>query len=223
MQQVWDFLKSDAGRVTLSIAAIVASAAVAVTLFILNRKRKRLSYQILSRTRLLSVSQEMAGYVRVLVGERQVHDVGLVHLKIVNTGTEPIKSSDFDRPVSFCVNKDATIISAEITETVPAALEPKFDIEASKITLKPMLLNARDSVILKLLVVDFDGTIQPDARVEGADFQEYTLPPLRILVEIGAASGSVSAGLSVLAFSQIFGLLEVRDANELLGNEGQRS
>jgi hypothetical protein len=42
MDKLWDFLKSDSGRPTLAIAAIIISATIAITLFILNRKRKSL-------------------------------------------------------------------------------------------------------------------------------------------------------------------------------------
>jgi hypothetical protein len=217
MNGFWGFLTSDAGRVTLSILAIVASATIAITLFVLNRKIKRLSYQIISRTRLLSVSQEMAGYVRVLVGDQQVRDVGLVRLKIINTGTEPIKSSDFDRPVSFGVNEDASIILAEIVETKPAGLEPKLGQDLTKITLKPMLLNVRDSVTLKLLVADFDGTIVADARVEGAVFQPYAVPPLRRLAGLGAAVGTGVAVLAVGEFVPLLGSALVAAAASLFG------
>jgi hypothetical protein len=88
MQSIWTFLTGNDGRTVITLAAIVISATIAIVIFRLNRKRKALTYEFLSMTRLVSVKEEMAGRIQVLVDRVAVQDVGLVQIRISNTGTE---------------------------------------------------------------------------------------------------------------------------------------
>lgn len=171
MENLWNFLKGDSGRPVLTIATIVISVAVAITLFLLNRKRKSLIYEILSMTRLLSVREEMANRVRVLVDDVPVRDVGLVQIKITNSGTELIRASDFVRPISFVVENGVRIIEAEVSDKRPGTIDAEIQKEDQRVTLLPTLFNSKDSLVLKLLIANFDGVISADARIEGVELK----------------------------------------------------
>lgn len=169
MNQAWDFLKSDGGRSALAIAAILISASVAIGIFLLNRKRKSLVYEYLSMTRLLSMKDEMSGRVRIVVDDVQVKDVGLVEVKIINNGTEPVRVADFIRPISFSVDEGVRIIEAEVSDRKPTTIIADLQKEDRRATLGATLLNSKNSLVIKLLIANFNGNISVDSRIEGVE------------------------------------------------------
>lgn len=174
MDDLWNFLKSDAGRSTIALSAILVSASIAITIYLLNRRRKALVYEILSMTSVLTVKEELSGRVKILFDGESVDDVGLVFIRVMNCGTEPIRISDFVRPISFSVASGTRIIDAEITKKKPQGLEVLLDWSSGRLTIPPTLMNSKDELILKLLIANFGGTIIPDARIEGAEMKQRT-------------------------------------------------
>jgi hypothetical protein len=171
MDKLWFFLKGDNGKPALAIAAIVISTTIAISLYFLNRKRKSLVYEYLALTKLLSMQKEISGRVRILVDDTEVQDVGLVQIRISNTGTEPIRISEFVRPISFSVFRSARIIEAEVSDKTPLNIDAEIVKENQKATLRPTLLNSKNSLVIKLLIANFDGDIAADARIEGVELQ----------------------------------------------------
>ena len=206
MHAFWEFLTGNGGRTVLALAAIVISATIAITIFRLNRKRKSIVYDFLSMTRVVSVQEEMAGRVQVLVDHVPVQDVGIVQIRLTNTGTEPIKASEFVRPITFTVNAPSRIIEASISEKEPASIDAELATDDLRLTLRPTLLNSKDSVVLKLLVSDFDGRISVDSRIEGTELKQQArladskwMPVLLTALKIASSSAGISgADLSFL-------------------------
>ncbi len=172
MDDLWNFLKSDAGRSSIALCAILVSASVAITIFLLNRKRKALIYEILSMTRVLTIKEELSGRVKILFDGETVEDVGLVRIRVMNSGTEPIRASDFVKPVSFSVNEGARIIDAEVTSKRPQGMEASLSWANNGMMISPMLMNSKDELTLKLLVANFNGKIIQDARIEGTELKQ---------------------------------------------------
>jgi hypothetical protein len=171
MNDLWVFLKSDGGRVTLAILAIVVSAAIAITLYLLNRKRKSLVYEALSMTRILTVREKLAGRIRILFDDKEVQDVGLLKVRFTNAGTEPVDASDFIRPISFSISEGARFIEASVVVTTPEGLDASLDAAENKVSVIPTLWNSQDSITLKCLIANFDGRVSFDGRIRGANLE----------------------------------------------------
>jgi len=164
--QVWEFV----GGVFLGLVAII----VTIILWRTQRRRKALSYEIISRTPLLSVEDEVKGKVQILFDGNPVQDIHLVVLKIINSGNVPIVSTDYERPVSLSFGENPRILTAEVSETDPDNLEISVDIQATKVMLDPVLLNGGDSITLKFLVSQLD-EINIDGRIIGVkDIRKHT-------------------------------------------------
>jgi hypothetical protein len=147
---------------------ILAAAAIGVTLalFLIARRRKRLSYE-LSVTRVLSVHEAVKGKVQILFGGEPVRDVALILVDLFNSGNEPIKADDYERPVRFSLGH-GTILSAEVVRVKPKNLKLVMTgFERSSVVLEPLLLNAGDSITIKLLVNEFGGEFSVDGRIAG--------------------------------------------------------
>lgn len=178
----------------LSPPVIVGIMAIAVTvvLFVLQRRKKSLSYEILSSTPLLKPQEELKGRLQILFDSKPVADVYLLLIRISNTGNMPIMADDFERPLSVELGPEARILTLDVSEKRPESLKPVArPKEGGIIMVEPLLLNGGDSFILKVIVSQYDSEkFEIDGRIAGV--REIREPPEKYLqgiamVVVGAA------------------------------------
>jgi hypothetical protein len=195
--QIWQFLGS--------LVAVIALA-VSIYAFVVQRRKKSVSYQVLTATDLLTVKDEISGKLKIFFDEVPIQSASLIIVKIINDGNLPIASTDFERPLSFSCGEGADILSVEVTESSPNTLRPELIVESNKVHLAPMLLNSRDTITFKLLATQFQGEVEPDARIIGISTIKRISGRSRrdntLIVTIGfgvvAVIGLISIGLSHL-------------------------
>ncbi len=159
---------------TVAIIAIIAIV-VTIILYLIQRQRKSLSWEIISNTPLLSIDEEIRGDLQVLFAGKPVHDVQLIIFKIINSGNVPIKSTDYERPIKLKFGENALILTAKVTEKTPSSLETPIKNEGTSVVLEPTLMNEGDSFTIKMLVNQFDDQITVNGRIEGVkDIQKTT-------------------------------------------------
>ena len=191
---MWQFV-----AVLIAISAILISCA----LYWKQRRSKGLSYEILSRTPLLSINEEVKGKLQVLFDKKPVQQVHLVEIMLVNSGNVSILADDFERPVSLSFGEEAQILSASIAETNPDSLQASIVNDGKKVVLTPTLLNQGDLIKTKMLVSKFNNQIAVDGRIVGVkNIQHVSEKLLRrlILMTIGlflVLAGIVNALLSI--------------------------
>ena len=150
------------------VRSILATVAICVTvsLFLIGRRRKRLSYS-LSDTRVLGIHEGVnPSRVQILFDGEAVTEVHLVTITVSNSGNEPVKADDFERALRFTWPQAARILTAEVIETNPQTLAPTIKIGLSEIALDPQLLNSGDFLRIRVLI-NQPGKLSVDARVVG--------------------------------------------------------
>jgi hypothetical protein len=138
---------------------------VAIITFLKQRQRKELSYETISSTSLLR--EEVGGKLKILYDDKIVEKVYLIVVRIANSGNAPIRSDEYERPISLCFGENAQVLTAEVSETNPKSLQPTLTIENTQVVLKPILLNSGDSITIKALVSQYGGQLSVDARIVG--------------------------------------------------------
>ena len=142
------------GDFSLDLKATIAIIALILTLIIALyfqwwRNRKNLSYEILSDTALLTSDEKIREKIQILYEGTPVKDVRLFILKIINNGSQPIKSDDFEKPLSFVFSEDAQILSIETVSVNPDNLDVSVTSQLNKLSIAPILLNSGDFFQLK--------------------------------------------------------------------------
>ncbi len=155
---MWTFV-----GVAIALVAILTTIVLALG----QRKKKRLSYEIVSNTELLGIGEEIRGKVKILYEENEVKNVHLLTVRFVNSGNEPIGTTDYERPVRMMVNDEATILTHEIVDQDPSNLSAEATAEGNMFSIKPLLLNPKDAFSIKTLISDLDGSPRIDGRVKG--------------------------------------------------------
>jgi hypothetical protein len=155
--QIWQFVGATFGFVAIIVSTV---------LYWTQRRRKALSYDIIVSSPLVSAVDEIKGRLEIYFDGKPVQDIHLVGVKIINSGNVPIVSADYERPVSLSFGREAEILSAKALEPNPDSLQASVDIEATRVVLKPVLLNGGDSITLTSLVSGLS-EISVDGRIVG--------------------------------------------------------
>lgn len=155
---VWQFIGA-----ALTFIAIFVSIVRSWT----QRRRKSLSYELLSSVSILSMATELEGRLQLLFQGEQIHKAYLLVIRLSNTGNTPILSSDYERPVCFKFGDNTRILAAEVSETNPGNIEASVIADEQGIKLQPLLLHSGDSIAFKALVSQFDGEVDIDGRIVG--------------------------------------------------------
>jgi hypothetical protein len=147
----------------IAVLAIIVSVILAMKL----RTRKQLSYEILSSQPLLTVNEEAKGRVKILYDNAEVADASLVTFRLANTGNLPIAVSDFVDPLAVNLVEGANCLSAEIVNSDPKNLGASlYDLKGA-ILIRPFLMNAGDSVTVKLLLTGPNARVNVNGRITG--------------------------------------------------------
>jgi hypothetical protein len=155
---IWTF-------VSVIVAAIFG--VISIVLFIKQRRSKKLSYQVLTNTSLLSVASQIKQRVRITLDDKPVEDVSLVEIEIANSGNVPIASGDFEEPITINFGAEAEVLpTPTISSSKPSTLKPALTYKSADITINPVLLNQGDSFIIKALVSRFQKLVI-DGRIVG--------------------------------------------------------
>jgi hypothetical protein len=182
------------------IGAVLAAIAIgiAILLYYRQRRRKRLGYQILANTPVLTVDEEIRGKIKVSYEDIAVRNLQLLLLKFINTGNVPIATVDFERPLSISFGSDAKILSSEVIASSPSDLSPSISATTQGILVAPLLLNPNDYFTIKALVTERQGGVSVTARIIGVERVVYVKESL---IKRGApmfAVGVVSLCLGIV-------------------------
>lgn len=151
------------------IGAIGSVFAVILTIiiYVLTRKKKALSYEVLSEYPLISIDDEIKGKLQLLYDGNPVENVHLLLVKFINSGNIPITTSDFERPLTVHLKGASKVLSAEPIKPSPDNLTVSLNVEDQIITVQPVLMNGGDFFTAKVLIGQYSGSFNVDARVVG--------------------------------------------------------
>lgn len=152
---LWQFV-----AVVLAVLAIIISV-------LLQRRKKALSYEIVSKTPVLSTAEEIAGKLQIRFQGESVQGVYLLVIRIINTGNIPIASSDYERPLSIHFYKETRVLTGEVSQSDPININAQIEVHDQSILIMPVLLNKGDSITIKALVSNYSCMPKFDGRIIG--------------------------------------------------------
>lgn len=207
----------------LAPTATCVAIVVSIILWLLNQKRKELSYSVLWSQPLVNLRGPAKRLLDIRFKGEAVNDAQLILVKVWNSGHLPVTPGEYQSRLQLNFNPGAQIISANVIETHPADLDlrsKKNDegkafiekIDHEKLYLSPILLNAGDYMVFQLVVRNSIGKPQLEGHIQGiAKVQLWKRPTLipRILVGVGILTMAASmllvdpSDLMKMGFDQI--------------------
>ncbi len=184
------------------IGAFVAFMAILISVAVelIRLQHKDLSYRVISITPVLLIAKEMRGRLAVQLDEKSVQDLRRIVVQFMNLGNVPIRSRDYDAPVTFSFGAEVQAIEVQVAETSPATLQAsvKAYLDGARVVVAPVLLNPEDSVTLDILVDGYKG-LEMEGRITGVkDIRE-----VKERIEYSAMKWAVILGLGALLMAAI--------------------
>lgn len=191
----------------LSIVIATVSIIVVIILYLCQRRFKSLVYEKIYRLPVLR-EKEIKEKLKILYDGEPVEGVFIILLNIRNAGNIPIVAQDFYDPIYFKFDDKANILSAEISETNPRDLDIQIKINGPIIIIKPVLLNSGDSILLKVIVCNYnyDSKLEVGGRIVGVKtIKEYPESRART-IKFGMLGGLIMmfAGLTPIIVRTLY-------------------
>lgn len=90
-----------------------------------------------------------------------------VTVRLISTGTEPIKADDFEGNLVIEFSGLVSIESARITKLIPENLRPVHQVHRNKIHVSPLLLNAGDTIEFHVVSTEVPSDVRLATRIAG--------------------------------------------------------
>lgn len=154
----------------------VIGAAVAVVIYLKNRKPKRLQYEIATDQPVLTESRHARwADLSVRLGDKELRHPRVVTVRIANTGKVEAKADDFEKLFRVRSQGRDEIAAAAIVfkakdEDEPRQLEPE-EFSAATVAAPKTLLNPGDWLEYRLLLDGDTGPVRVTAHVAGFSFK----------------------------------------------------
>ncbi|AKF52745.1 hypothetical protein PsyrH_20060 [Pseudomonas syringae pv. syringae HS191] len=141
------------------IFVIFSSIVLPIVLFVVSpwwgslfTDKKELSYKTLSKREISTSSSPSEQWPDIQISYlgKDVSKGSFLTIAIVNTGTIPIKSEDFERPITVHLSNSASVISSKVVELNPTNLEVKINATTEGISIEKLLLNPDDGFAIQI-------------------------------------------------------------------------
>lgn len=151
---------------------------VSIYLWVLNQKRKRLSYRVLSCGPILKVKGSSRKHLSVDFDGTSVDDACLIIVRLTNSGHLPITVGDYTTDLSINFNPGSRVLMADVALSSPADLDDRVrqsdssfglikTLEATRVVLQPVLMNDGDSVTYQIVVRNHRGGLSVRGHING--------------------------------------------------------
>jgi len=174
-----------------SIAGVVA-VIVTVWLFLQGRsdQSKKLEVELIARSTLVDENVTRTKQrIEILYDGRKIPNYTILQFRVVNTGGQPIRSTDYEEHFRLRFANVAEILSIEQVSANPKQLQVTPSVENPSSVLFPsILLNSGDWFILEVSIAPETGkklTTEVTGRIAGVkqiEFKEAIAPPRNVTI-----------------------------------------
>jgi hypothetical protein len=149
----------------VSTVLAVLGIVVPVAIYLSSLPDKALTYQVISETALIG-SLDSLEDIEIKISGEIVTNAAIHLLKIRNSGSEPIKPADFEKPIFIKYAEETKILRTKIKNKTPENISVIKEIEENLVLLQPFLMNPDDEFIVEVLSTSQDLPIL-DIRIAG--------------------------------------------------------
>jgi hypothetical protein len=173
---------------------------VALAVYVAQRQRKRISYEILGNIPLLTIAEENLGGLELVFRGGVVKNSRLFITEISNSGNVPIQPTDYEAPISINFGEGPQVLSAAITRRLPANLSVGVEFSHAKVTFSASLLNSGDSFTTRALISNYEKKPEFGCRIAG----------MNNMIDDGGKMGWLSSSLLLVGVLMLFaGLISI--------------
>lgn len=151
-----------------ALTTVLALAAVLLPAYLwqADQAAHSLTVRLVSSSALELPADSKVHDMQIFVNGEKIASPHIYSLLLVNTGSKPIPTANFETPLQIRTLNEAKLITAQITGSEPAGIPAKLSIEENQIKIQPFLSNPGDQIAMTLVSSGpLDLTVQ--ARIAG--------------------------------------------------------
>lgn len=145
--------------------------------------------------------------VQILLDGEKLESPYAASLELINTGSNPIMSTDFDAPIEVVLADGARYVNAQITSTNPRDLPIQLDQTDRALRIAKHLSNPGDSVILSVVTSGKNPKFDVRSRIAGISqisFVDQSIPKPKVnAIAIGILLTAALGLFAVTSFSML--------------------
>ncbi len=195
----------------ISVALTFLGVVIPIVLYFASIPERSIVFEVVSKTDLVGSLDGIDG-LEITIKDKQIKEASLYLVKLKNTGTEPIMTSDFEKPM--LIKLDSEIFSVKAKDKTPENLTLEYLIEDESILIKPFLFNSDEEFSLEI-VSSSKSYPTVDSRIAGISSIKENYPSKNSILKI-AISLTLSFILLVF-YSKSFWLL-IKRKNQKISN-----
>ena len=148
---------------------ILTLCTIAVTLlvYVWQRGRREIAFGVISCRTLLSIDDEVSGRVSVSLDGVSIRNLQLVVCGLKNSGTQPIRPADYERPITITFGDNAQILTLQTIREYPENIEISAESKGDRVAFAPVLMNPGDYAVIQILLSAETPRVRADCRISG--------------------------------------------------------
>lgn len=181
---------------------------------------KSLSIKLITRVSLQPKEQESLPEMEISVDGSRLENPHLVVFEVTNDGSKPILATDFESPLDIRLESKTSFVRSRVTGTNPKDIEATILSERQLISLKPTLLNSKDTIAITAITSGASPIFVYKARVVGishVSLEDSTIEKKSIVMLVFWLFGSVLCFVAM--YMMFFAVVESKDIFILFGRE----
>lgn len=151
------------------VTVLITMAGVVVPIWIwrADLTAKSLEFRVASQASLEPAKSGDIKGLQITLGSTPLDRPYLTVVELLNDGSKPIPSSEFEGPVEVRLSGITKIVRAELVSVNPTSLEAKISASEHSISIAPLLLNPEDKLTISVLTSGGPPSFSPRARIVG--------------------------------------------------------
>lgn len=149
---------------------------VAIVIYLLQRKIKKLSYSVILNTSLVKVNSEVKDKIQITFEGNKIENPCLIFVRFINNGNQYISASDFEESIKLIFSNDTKILQCEATDLKPDNLALEVNHSENTINIDPLLINQNEEFTLKLIIDSPNSSFEIIDRIKGLNIKEFKEP-----------------------------------------------
>lgn len=151
----------------LATVLAIVGLAIPVYLWQSDLQAHDLSARLVSSSSLQPFANAKIYDVKVTLNDVQLANPHFTTFELINSGSKPILSSDFESPIELLGTDGLEFVSARVDYTDPKDIPVKISVDSKHVSIAPFLFNPKDKVVFSVITSGADPVISMKARIAG--------------------------------------------------------
>lgn len=152
---------------SITLLATVAGIVVPIWIWRADLTSKSLEFRVASQASLEPAKSGDIKGLQITLDSAPLDRPYLTVVELLNDGSKPIPSSEFEGPVEVKLSGGTKVVRAQLVSSSPKSLEAKLTFTENSVAVAPLLLNPEDKLTISILTSGGPPSFSPRARIAG--------------------------------------------------------